>query len=760
MNDPTVQRVRRWYDALPEETRPHWEDIEVVVRLGVTTTAAAQRLLWNNPEALAQRFDALQAVIRPQESAVDSSGSTAQAGEPALPQAPSTSAHAPSGGTDTLLKQARVLAWLETLRLEGIKVDLSPDIVEQVSTASSLAQLRGLLPRELVRRRGDELAMILGIGRQGPDRQSPIPGNKREGGRGAPAPVPVPSEGRHDSEAAAPSGLASADGFAPFTNWSSAAQTDVRFSASAGEGIGLSWEAPVDGERVHIYRVTARDDYEPASPDESRLIAVTYDSAATDTAVFTTAKRHVAVWRHRGADDRLARASQADLWAAGTCVLPARNIRITVVDGQVAGTWTVADGVDHVEILRMPEADAVTDNYNLRYRISGEEPKANLFGFEDHPGPGNWVYRIYACASHNDRPLRSPMIERTVTVAAILPRVTDLQVTSAPGDPDLYTLSWTKPVLPNAWVEIYRHREPLQAGIESRVLDRDAMNRYGLTEDTLVNQQAIEREGRMVMERVPWPAGVPRIHFTAVTKSGDGRQFQIGDTETRNRAGELTHARLVERVDEQFVTFSWPQGADFVQVYQGARHAQVDDVSALACVVDLSQQKYERLGGAHLPHPLPSSGCSIHLVGVSYQEGRPSRGPVCSIDYPGLARIQYSLERHHPPEPVKRGLFGRKSSVPPGPVPPSLSVRSDRDLDELMLALVHHRTRLPLYPGDGEKILEGPVSLRADQKVTLKAQLPELLDRGGFVRLFVIVPEAASEQFAVLDPPVQQLRCD
>ena len=87
-------------------------------------------------------------------------------------------------------------------------------------------------------------------------------------------------------------------------------------------------------------------------------------------------------------------------------------------------------------------------------------------------------------------------------------------------------------------------------------------------------------------------------------------------------------------------------------------------------------------------------------------------------------------------------------------------MRCDRDLESMNLALVHHRTRLPLYPGEGEKILEGPVSLRADQSTTLKAQLPELLGRGGFVRLFVIVPDADLDQFAVLDPPVQQLRCD
>jgi len=756
VTDATLRRVRRWHDALPEDARPHWDDVEVVVRLGVTTTAAAQRLLWNDPGALAKRFDALQAVIRGQDSAsVDNDDSTGPDEESARYTEPATSLHAGPSGVDAPQKQARVLAWLETLRLEGVKVDLSPDAVEQVTRASSLAQLRGLLPRELLRRRGDELGKILGIGGQGSDRGGlAAPNRRQEDGA-----VAAPSEGRLHSDGGSPSGPAVPDGFALFNNWSSTAQVDVRFSASAGEGIGLSWEAPADRAGVHIYRVTARDDYEPASPDESRLIATTYDTAAIDTAVFTTAKRHVAVWLHRGADERSARASQAELWALGTCVLPVRDMRITVVDGQVAGTWTVADGVDRVEVLCVPEAEAVTDHYNLRYRI-GDQPGGNLLGFEDHREPGNWVYRIYACASHNGQPLRSPMVEQAVTVAAILPRVSDLQVTVDPGAPDLFTLSWAKPALHDASVEIHRHRQPLQAGIDSRVLDREAMNRYGLTEeDTRVNQRAIERDGRMVMERVRWPAGTPRIHFTAVTRSRDGSQFQIGDTQTRNRAGEVTHALLVERVDEQFVTFAWPEGADFVQIYQGARHAEVNDVSSLACVVELSQEKYERLGGARLPYPLPSSGCSLHLVGVSFQQGRPSRGPVCSLDYPGLARIEYRLDRNAP-EPVKRRLLGRKTSVPHGPVPPSLSVRCDRDLESMNLALVHHRTRLPLYPGEGEKILEGPVSLRADQATTLKAQLPELLGRGGFVRLFVIVPDADLDLFAVLDPPVQQLRCD
>ena len=212
MNDTTLRRVRRWHDALPEDARPHWDDVEVVVRLGVTTTAAAQRLLWSDPGALAQRFDALQAVIRGQDSAsVDNSDSTGPAEESARYAEPATSLHAGTSGADALQKQARVLAWLETLRLEGVKVDLSPDTVEQVTRASSLAQLRGLLPRELLRRRGDELGKILGIGSQGSDRGGLPSGNRRQEGGAAAA----PSESRLHSESAAPSGPAAPDPLPP-----------------------------------------------------------------------------------------------------------------------------------------------------------------------------------------------------------------------------------------------------------------------------------------------------------------------------------------------------------------------------------------------------------------------------------------------------------------------------------------------------------------------------------------------------------------
>lgn len=733
MNDESLQRARRWYDGLPYDDRPAWEDVEVVVRLHVTSPAVSQRLLLRDPESFARHFDSLRPVLLGLEPVLPAP-IMMPPDEPPIPTEPPGDVRPVTQNQ----QQARVLAWLEDLRQEGFRVEASTEVVEQVLRATTPAQLRGLLPRDLLRRRGEELAALLALGREEPEEVRPA--------------------GKHLGEEPAFE-AAPTTGFAPFSNWGSVPEEVVQFSGSAAEGIGLAWEAPAGQTRVRIYRVTARDDYEPASPDESRLVSSTYDTHATDTGVFTTAKRHFAVWLNEGRDERHAMSAQPQLWATGTCVLPVRDVRLTLVDGQVAGTWNVADGVDRVEVHRLPESEARTDKYNQRYLIGRDEPGANLLGFEDHAEPGRWVYRIYACALHNGRSLRSPLVEERVTVEAVLPRVTDLEVASDPSDPDLCTLSWTRPSLADASVEIHRHRQPLQAGIEARVLDRGAMARYGLGEETRVNQPAVEMSGRMVMERVRWPADAPRIHLTAVTRSWDGEQFQIGNSVTRNRAGEVTHATLIERVDEQFLTFGWPEGADFVQVFQGAPNVDVEDVTSLACLAQMSREKYERLGGAHLEHRLPATGCRLHVVGVSYHEGRPSQGPVTSLEYAGLTRIEYRLERPTA-EPVRRGIFGRKAAPPAPSSPARLSVRADRDVESVHLALVHYRTRLPLHPDEGERILEGPVSLRAGQPLVLKEQLHELAGRGGFVRLFAILPEEDLERIAVLDPPIDQLRCD
>lgn len=610
-------------------------------------------------------------------------------------------------------RQERIRAWLEGLP-QGLAV--TQELVDAVSRASVPSQLRGLLSKDVLRSHADELEVLLGDD--------------------APA---APSQAR--STLGPPS-----VGYAPFTAWGSSAHTEVRFSRADRGGIRLSWDAPSSAAAVRIYRVSAHDDFVPINPDDSRLVVATWDTEAVDPAPFVSAKRHFAVWLNQGPDEASAMAAQAQPWAVGTCVLPVRDVHLSVVDNQVSGTWSAAEGVARVEVHRLP-ADGSTS----------EEVEASLYGFEDRPAPGQWIYRIHAFAWQGGQLVRSPMVEQAVTVAAVLPRITDLAVREDPRDPGFCTLTWTGPWAADVSVSVHRHPEPLEASITSRVLDGDAMNRYGLTPDTRVNQPAVEIDGQLVVERVALPARWPRTHFTVVTRSRDADEFQVGNSAVFHRAGAVTEAKLVERIDEEFITFGWPDGADFVRVFQGARGVEVDDVNTLSRLAEMSHQEYQRLGGAHLERLLPPDGCSIHLVGVSYQGGRPKEGPVRTLDYPGLVRLRYQLTPTVS-QASRKGFFTRRNG---GAVQRGLrlSVTSEVGVESVRLALVHHPRRLPLYPGEGTTLLEGEVALPPGQEVVLKEHLDGVVGLAGFVRLFVVVPEAELGRYAVLDPSIDQLRC-
>jgi hypothetical protein len=252
-------------------------------------------------------------------------------------------------------------------------------------------------------------------------------------------------------------------------------------------------------------------------------------------------------------------------------------------------------------------------------------------------------------------------------------------------------------------------------------------------------------DGRSTMQGVPWPADQPRVHFTVVSVQ-DGR-VRVGRTATLSRTSAVQDVRLVERVDWQLLTFDWPHGAAMVQVHLTASGEELGELPERP-VAQLDAAAYKAQGGLRLQGLLPSRGCDLLLVPVSFYEGRKVHGTPARVIYPGLLQLRYRLLGD-------AGAF--KGSVLKRLGRLTLEVRSDQQVRQSPpLVLVHNPDRLPLDLHDGEPLLRVSGPLAKDDWVVLKDFQLER-DRKGWLRLFVDW-DRPGPGVAVLDPPVSTLR--
>jgi hypothetical protein len=236
---------------------------------------------------------------------------------------------------------------------------------------------------------------------------------------------------------------------------------------------------------------------------------------------------------------------------------------------------------------------------------------------------------------------------------------------------------------------------------------------------------------------VPWPHEWAKAYFTPVTVVSE-TQIQVGKSQILTMPRPVGDVRLLERVDEQVVTFSWPDGTTSAKFYAFNRGAQVQiDLNDHVPFYEITQDQYAKFGGAHLPNPLPGDGCTVYVVAASYSSGRPVLAPPVAVDYLGLRRIR--------PRPESRLR--------------QLVLRADQPLKGLTVVLVHNPSRLPLYLQDGQELGRMSVDVEANVRQVVGGAVDMSSQPTGFVRLFVDVPLEAASRYAVLDPAVSELRC-
>ena len=252
-----------------------------------------------------------------------------------------------------------------------------------------------------------------------------------------------------------------------------------------------------------------------------------------------------------------------------------------------------------------------------------------------------------------------------------------------------------------------------------------------------INQVSADRSG---MRDVPWPGGWNRAYFTPVTVLGD--QAVVGKTISAYRSKTIDDAVVVERVNRQILTFSWPAGATSVMVYMGPTGGDSDHARQ-GRSVEINRQTWA------------DDGRRLHLVPVAFSAGRRIEGGATSVEYPWLLRARYQLQ-------IKRNFVKK-------PIAAIFSISAQRDVDSPRFVLVHNPSRLPLDYGDGTVLpvwIDGEPGATPSTRVNMQRLSPQsdavkwradVTGLTGFVRLFVDLPPEMLSHVALLDPRVSHL---
>jgi len=548
--------------------------------------------------------------------------------------------------------------------------------------------------------------------------------------------------------------------FAPYDFAQQTADPVALRGTGSDGGIVFSWTRFPTDDAVVLYRVVAHDEYAPYNPDQADLVAATSTLTATDVRPHTSAVRYAQVWVNSGTDSASAYAAQPVLYAQGIFVAQPVNIDVREDEGRVIGQWTVWNNIDRVLIYRIPIERAAQGSGSPEFQILTQDN--NLGGFVDTDAArgGKYLYQFWAETTVNGQKQLAAPISIPMSISDVIEQVVDIAYAPV-GDEDSpqFDLTWSAPR--GGQVVIYRTEQRPAAGVDLRALSDAALEQAGLAlSDRLahpINRVDTNTSG---MKDVPWPREWTRAYFTPVTLLA-GQAF-VGTTISAARPREIRYAKIVERVNKQILTFSWPIGAASVLVYAGP----VDQPAEFAIqgnpLASISGEEYKRLGGLRFDDNLPDKGCAIHLVPVTFLGGERVEGKPLTVTYAPLLRMSYETK-------INRSLLGAITGA-------SILISSARDLDSPPpFVLVYNAKRLPLSIKDGtalsvtEEGMEGvtptkvfrPRGLSSTTANTAWKTDPEqwkvdVPTVAGYIRLFVAIEPERLVSVALLDPPPAQ----
>ncbi len=533
-----------------------------------------------------------------------------------------------------------------------------------------------------------------------------------------------------------------------------------RHGESRPDAVELSWPDYEANGGVVLYRVVSAEDRAPRSSENADLVAATPLSAASDDRPLTGPVRYYQVWVITGTSRQDALSTRPRLHASGVLVAEAGEVSIREDNGLVVGQWTAPPGTAAVHVYRIPVdvADGA-DVDEASYRIVPD--RDNLAGFVDTAAVRGkrYRYRVRCAVDGEGGVYFSEPVDVDIELSAVLAAVTDISVDTS-FDGESFDVSWAAP---GAEVAVYLSPNGPSAGGVSTELPENALEQVGLGPDLRLRQPVVDQaqpdgSHRTVMAGVSWPQNWSRAYLTPVTLLAG--QAVLGRTVSAVRTGFIRDIALAEYCNKQVLTFDWPDGAAGVVVTLAPPdHDARSGLTGRS--FEISLEDYEKYGGMHLTGALPLDGCSLHLAPVAFSAGRRVTGPVASIEYPGMLRLQYAVRIGRDPNGF--------------PTTATVAVRAEHDLPgSPSFVLVNNAQRMPLSVHDGQPVDVAPLDAQgqlADQP-SKELRWTALTASGsgelwaanvsglrGWIRLFVNISDPVRlRTIALLDPPAPTLQ--
>lgn len=707
-------------------------DLELWGHLDIRLRTVAEHILWENRDALLRSFDDLVPAM---------DGPEPQPEPRSAP--PARQAPEPQPGLDQRpeARFGRLMEWrgghqdpkVATIGDQDLARVASSGAVTEAEVEQAAARLTAA---ELVALYADQIAYFLG----GPDAVGPAPQPEPEP---EPEPVPVAAPEPELLDPYAPFDWEKVPQFVPFSWADGPATAFGHLSADLeDDGVRLAWTPAPERAPVTLYRIVeSTSNWPSGAPELGGLVGVTRSNSGTAQLHPAGPVTYLAVWVNQG-DTLLAAAhSQPRLVGVGQVVWPPKELSVQVTANRTVAALLSAPEGSRVEVQRFPKG--ATISYDINREIDRELVSSTGFRDLNPPMGDDIVYAAFCVAELADG---QSMVSAPLTaVAHVTPEVQQIkvQVSRSESTPGAYNISWLRPS--HGKVYLYATPEHPPHGLENESRTAEIIEGQGLTRERRINYPPSDLGGLMtIKDYVVDPTWV-RAHFVAVHWVSE-ESVWVGPAVSMVTPHAPTYAEIVERVDSEIVTFSWPEGVTVVQAYQGPR-GQTLDPRESEPIAQLTSDEYIRMGGMRITRTLPSNGCALHLYGVVYLDGRPMYSEATSLDYPGITRLDYQV--------VPYGHDGMPSQPGARPASYRIFAEVDDELHDTPLAIVGQLTRLPLHPQDGRILAQPVVSLQAGVPTPI-AELPAG-NTVAFIRAFVNLPPADCGAVAVLDPPVYTL---
>lgn len=453
----------------------------------------------------------------------------------------------------------------------------------------------------------------------------------------------------------------------------------LRVTANLTGGLDLEWDVPgAFGYGVRVFRIVSDEMEFERDPDLGEHRVSTVGMGWVDDEPLTTAYRMYQVWMYGGLSESEAVKSQPQLVGGAVFINPVSNIELSVAGSEVKGQWAPAEHTHRVAVYAAPSNERLVTA--SRNEIAAD--KNNFQGFRFHPQHRGCEYKFVArrFVSINGQMIGSaPSEEFTIDVPAEVVEVPIRIEERFDGFSTSFDVSWDAPHSGEVW--IYRTLEAPESDLRFNAVEREQLESFGLARRDWAN----DLEDTKTSCRVAWPEDWYSIFLTPVNVVGN--QAQVGQTYSRVRVGEISRPKLYERVNNQLLTFGWPEEAHEVTAVfgePGTGHSigPTTDTPG-SSLASIHKEAYEEEGGMRVK--LPGAG-DVALFASRVYEGRQIWGQAEVLEYRGLDRFSYQLHMEG----------GRLFLV-------IYSERPNNQFHQFSLRI--HPSRLPLEPEDGSEVM-------------------------------------------------------